>query len=97
MLFFGSMAFFRSPWVWCACWAVSASISVIIEQVTAPVLWERGIRRLLAGGFTRFIELGPGTALTGFMKRIDRQAAVLNIGDVASLADTLRALGRSSA
>jgi len=65
----------------------------LVEQVTAPVLWERGIRHLLANGFTRFIELGPGKALSGFMKRIDRQAEVLNVGDVDSLAETVRALG----
>jgi [acyl-carrier-protein] S-malonyltransferase len=65
----------------------------LVEQVTAPVLWERGIRRLLAEGYTQFIELGPGKALSGFMKRIDRQAQVLNVGDSASLRDTVQALG----
>ena len=65
----------------------------LVDQVTGPVLWERGIRRLLADGCTRFIELGPGKALSGFMKRIDRQAEVFNVGDVASLAETVRALG----
>jgi len=64
----------------------------LVEQVTAPVLWQRGIQRLLADGFTRFIELGPGKALSGFMRRIDRQAEVLNVGDAASLGDTVRAL-----
>jgi len=65
----------------------------LVEQVTAPVLWERGIRRLLSEGFTRFIELGPGKALSGFMKRIDRQAEVLSVGDSVSLEETVRALG----
>jgi [acyl-carrier-protein] S-malonyltransferase len=65
----------------------------LVEQVTAPVLWERGIRRLLSEGFTRFIELGPGKALSGFMKRIDRQAEVMNVGDSVSLEETVRALG----
>jgi [acyl-carrier-protein] S-malonyltransferase len=43
------------------------------------------MRYLLAQGFTRFIELGPGTALSGFMKRIDKGAIMLNVADVASL------------
>jgi len=43
------------------------------------------MRYLLGQGFTRFIELGPGTALTGFMKRIDKNATVLNVADLASL------------
>ena len=43
------------------------------------------MRYLLAQGFTRFIELGPGTALSGFMKRIDKNAQMQNVADVASL------------
>jgi [acyl-carrier-protein] S-malonyltransferase len=50
------------------------------------------MRYLLAQGFTRFIELGPGTALSGFLKRIDRGAQTLNVADAASLADTAAAL-----
>ncbi len=64
----------------------------LVEQVTASVRWEESIRHLLAQGFTRFIELGPGTALTGFMKRIDKTAQVLNVADAASLETTVKAL-----
>jgi [acyl-carrier-protein] S-malonyltransferase len=65
----------------------------LVEQVTASVRWEESIRYLLAQGFTRFIELGPGTALSGFMKRIDKTAQVLNVSDVASLDATVKVLG----
>jgi len=64
----------------------------LVEQVTASVRWEASMRYLLAQGFTRFIELGPGTALTGFMKRIDKNAQVLNVADFASLEATAKAL-----
>jgi [acyl-carrier-protein] S-malonyltransferase len=64
----------------------------LVEQVTASVRWEESMRALLAQGFTRFIELGPGTALTGFMKRIDKNAVVLNVADVASLEAAAKAL-----
>lgn len=64
----------------------------LVEQVTSSVRWEESIRHLLAQGFTRFIELGPGSALTGFMKRIDKNAEALNVGDVASLAATVKSL-----
>jgi [acyl-carrier-protein] S-malonyltransferase len=60
----------------------------LIEQVTAPVRWEQSMRYLLSQGFTRFIELGPGTALTGFMRRIDKEARMLNVADAESLAKT---------
>ena len=64
----------------------------LIEQITASVRWEESIRFLLGQGFTRFIELGPGTALTGFMKRIDRTAQILNVADLASLEATSKVL-----
>jgi [acyl-carrier-protein] S-malonyltransferase len=64
----------------------------LVEQVTSPVRWEESMRFLLAQGFTRFIELGPGTALSGFMKRIDRRAQALNVADVDSLERTAGAL-----
>jgi len=70
-----------------------AEISVrLVEQVTSSVLWENSMRYLLAQGFTRFIELGPGTALSGFMKRIDKSAQMLNVADAASLEATVKAL-----
>lgn len=65
----------------------------LVEQVTAPVRWEESMRHLLADGFTRFIELGPGTALSGFMKRIDRTAEMLSIADPAGLELAVAALG----
>jgi len=64
----------------------------LVEQVTSSVLWEKSMRELLAQGFTRFIELGPGTALSGFMKRIDKSAQMLNVADAASLEATVKAL-----
>jgi len=64
----------------------------LVEQVTATVRWEESMRFLLAQGFTRFIELGPGTTLTGFLKRMVKSAQLLNVGDVASLDATVGAL-----
>lgn len=57
----------------------------LVEQVTSSVRWEESMRYLLAQGFTRFIELGPGKALSGFMRRIDKAAQVFNVEDMASL------------
>ena len=72
---------------------VPAEISAkLVEQVCASVLWETSMRALLSQGFTRFIELGPGSALTGFMKRIDKTVTMLNVADAASLESTVKAL-----
>jgi [acyl-carrier-protein] S-malonyltransferase len=64
----------------------------MVEQVTSPVRWEDSMRYLLSQGFTRFVELGPGKALSGFMKRIDATAQMFNVGDVASLEGTCQML-----
>lgn len=69
----------------------------LVEQVTSPVRWEESMRYLIEQGFTRFLELGPGTALTGFMKRIAKTAQVYNVADTASLAATAAALGADGA
>jgi [acyl-carrier-protein] S-malonyltransferase len=74
--------------------AHGADISVrLVEQVCASVRWEESMRALLAQGFTRFIELGPGAALSGFMKRIDKTVQMLNVADAASLEATVKMLG----
>jgi [acyl-carrier-protein] S-malonyltransferase len=69
----------------------------LVEQVTSSVRWEESMRYLLAQGFNRFIELGPGTALSGFMKRIDKSVKLLNVSDAGSLESTIASLIPGSA
>ncbi len=64
----------------------------MVDQVTSPVKWEACIRGMIADGVKRFIELGPGSALTGFMRRIDRDVQILNVGDSDSLVKTAEVL-----
>jgi [acyl-carrier-protein] S-malonyltransferase len=64
----------------------------LVEQVTSSVRWEESMRYLVAQGFTRFIELGPGRALSGFMRRIEKTAHILNVEDLATLEGTAKAL-----
>ena len=71
---------------------VQSTRARLVEQVTASVRWEESMRYLLGQGFTRFIELGPGTALTGFMKRINKDAEMVSVADSASLERTKQAL-----
>ena len=48
---------------------------LLAKQVVSPVRWEDSMRALLAQGFDRFYEVGPGRVLRGLLKRIDRKAA----------------------
>lgn len=64
----------------------------LVEQITSPVRWEESMRHLLAEGFHRFIELGPGTTLSGFMKRIDKNASLCNVADAVTLEAAVKLL-----
>lgn len=65
---------------------------LLVRQVSSPVMWEDSMRRLLAADYNTFIEVGPGRALNGFMKRIDGKARCFNVEDVSSLRKTLAEL-----
>jgi [acyl-carrier-protein] S-malonyltransferase len=64
-----------------------AMADLLTRQVDGSVRWQQGIERLLADGFDRFCEIGPGRVLTGLLKRINRQAArrAVAIGTVADI------------
>jgi [acyl-carrier-protein] S-malonyltransferase len=65
----------------------------LVRQVTGSVKWDQCMRLLIAQGVQTFIEVGPGKVLCGLMRQIDRTKTCLNVGDEASLAKTLEALG----
>ena len=44
----------------------------LIAQLTAPVRWTQTVINMLADGATSFTEVGPGTALQGMIKKVDR-------------------------
>ena len=70
----------------------------LVKQLPSPVRWEESVRKMAAMGVTTFVEVGPGTVLTGLIKRIVPDAITFNVQDPASLDATRAALeARSSA
>ncbi len=65
---------------------------LLIEQVSNSVRWEDSIRRMISDGVDTFVEVGPGKALSGFIKKITKDAGVYNVEDMASLEKTLAGL-----
>lgn len=59
---------------------------LLTEQVYSSVRFEQSIRNMLAAGVDIFYELGPGKTLAGFVKKIDRDATVVNIETMEDLA-----------
>lgn len=64
----------------------------LVQQVTAPVRWESGIRAMIAEGVTEMVEFGEGNVLTAMMKRIDKKIVLHSVSDMDSLRKTLEAL-----
>ena len=57
----------------------------LARQVTGAVRWTDTIRLLRERGHTTFVELGPGKVLSGLVAKIDREATVHSVDDLASL------------
>lgn len=64
----------------------ASSIDALIRQVSAPVRWEDCVRRLASSGITTYVEVGPGTVLSGLVKKIARDATILNLDAPEGLA-----------
>ncbi|MCI1965914.1 MAG: ACP S-malonyltransferase [Oscillospiraceae bacterium] len=62
----------------------------IARQVISPVLWQKTIENMMKDGFDTFVEVGPGTTLSGLIRRISQKVNVLHIEDPAGLADAVR-------
>ena len=64
------------------------SIEALIRQVSSPVRWEAVVQRLASEGVTHYVEVGPGRALSGMIKRIAGGATILNVegpGDLPAI------------
>lgn len=64
----------------------------LIKQVSNPVKFSGSISAMLENGVDTFIEIGPGKVLSGFVKKINKEARVFNIEDIDSLDCTLKGL-----
>jgi [acyl-carrier-protein] S-malonyltransferase len=51
-------------------------IEALVAQVSAPVRWDAVVGRLASAGVRAYVEVGPGTVLTGLVRKIQRDARV---------------------
>jgi [acyl-carrier-protein] S-malonyltransferase len=52
---------------------------LLTRQVYSSVRWQQSVETMLKDGVDTFVEIGPGKTLSGFMKKTNRNVAVLNI------------------
>lgn len=65
----------------------------LVQQLYSSVRFEADVREMLRLGVQAFIEFGPGTVLSGMIKKIERGTPVFHVEDEASLRETLHGLG----
>ncbi len=65
-------------------------------QLTAPVRWRQSVERMVSDGITTFVELGPGSVLTGMAKRLAPEGTARAAADPAAL-DAVVEAARSAA
>jgi len=57
----------------------------LLEQLCHCVQWQKSVEFMVDAGVSTFIEIGPGQVLSGLIKRIDKEAQILNVEDASSI------------
>ncbi len=65
---------------------------LLVEQVTGSVRWRESVVWMAAAGVTEVWEIGAGKALSGMVKRIDREVATRAVGTPDEVVAALAAL-----
>jgi [acyl-carrier-protein] S-malonyltransferase len=65
----------------------------LLRQVSGAVRWQESVELLAREGVTTFVEVGPGTVLSGLVRKIARDARVLNVDSPQSLEAAVAAVG----
>ncbi|WP_339766246.1 ACP S-malonyltransferase [uncultured Pseudosulfitobacter sp.] len=60
--------------------------NLLVDQVTGSVRWRESVMWMASQGVTEMWEIGAGKALSGMIRRIDREVATRNVGVAADIA-----------
>jgi [acyl-carrier-protein] S-malonyltransferase len=67
--------------------------TLLVDQLTAPVRFTQAAGELAREGVKTFVEVGPGTVLSGLVKRIDKSVKAISVNNLASLDKAEETLG----
>ena len=73
-----------------------SAIDALVRQVSAPVRWADVVTRLASEGVTTYVEVGPGTVLSGLVKKIHKDARVVQFGSPDDLGAIVAACSTSA-
>ncbi|MBE9388662.1 ACP S-malonyltransferase [Vagococcus salmoninarum] len=60
-------------------------VPTLVKQVMSPVYWQDCVETLIADGYDTFVEVGPGKALSSFIKKINKNVTVQNVDNLKTL------------
>jgi [acyl-carrier-protein] S-malonyltransferase len=63
-----------------------AARRLLVDQLTSPVRWTASMQAMVAAGATQFFEVGPGSVLSGLLRRVDRSVSAQTVGTAAEVA-----------
>ena len=66
---------------------------LLARQVSSTVRWRETMEKMLEDGVDTFLEIGPGRTLAGFLRKMSREAKVLNVAKVEDLTAVLELYG----
>ena len=64
---------------------ISVIKKLLVSQIEKPVRWREIINYMISKNINKFIEIGPGKVLSGLVKRINRNAELIQINDLEDL------------
>ena len=59
---------------------ITKTKELLARQVASSVRWQQSMELLIADGVDTFVEIGPGRTLAGFLRKINREVKVYNVG-----------------
>ena len=59
---------------------ITKTKELLARQVASSVRWQQSMELLISDGVDTFVEIGPGRTLAGFLRKINREVKVYNVG-----------------
>lgn len=53
---------------------------LLVQQISSSVHWQQSVEEMIANGVDTFVEIGPGRTLSGFVKKINRDVKIYQVG-----------------
>ncbi|MEG0805055.1 MAG: ACP S-malonyltransferase [Lachnospiraceae bacterium] len=63
---------------------------LLVRQISQSVKWQQSVEQMIADGFDTFLEVGPKTTLTGFLKKMNPNIQGYHIEKVKDLDEILK-------